>query len=107
MSTTSFGQPAIETLEGHLTTEPVARRPRLSRSMSISSSASSWMISQRGCPGRPATSRWRSASPFASIPAAQAKRRKDFWGFDLKKAPINARVWYPDGPGPFPLALIA
>jgi dienelactone hydrolase len=46
------------------------------------------------------------ASPFASIPAAQAKRRKDFWGFDLKKAPINARVWYPDGPGPFPLALI-
>ena len=45
-------------------------------------------------------------SPFASIPAAQAKTRKKFWGFDLKKAPINGRVWYPDGPGPFPLALI-
>jgi dienelactone hydrolase len=45
-------------------------------------------------------------SPFASIPAAQAKTRKEFWGFDLKKAPINGRVWYPDGPGPFPLALI-
>jgi dienelactone hydrolase len=45
-------------------------------------------------------------SPFASIPAAQAKARRKFWGFDLKKAPINARVWYPDGPGPFPLALI-
>jgi dienelactone hydrolase len=45
-------------------------------------------------------------SPFASIPAPQAKTRKDFWGFDLKKAPINGRVWYPDGAGPFPLVLI-
>jgi len=45
-------------------------------------------------------------SPFATIPKAQQKHRKDFWGFDLKKAPINARVWYPDGPGPFPLVLI-
>jgi dienelactone hydrolase len=46
------------------------------------------------------------ATPFVSITGAQAKTRKKFWGFDLKKAPINARVWYPDGPGPFPLALI-
>jgi len=46
------------------------------------------------------------ASPFASITGAAVKTRKDFWGFDLKKAPINGRVWYPDGPGPFPLALI-
>lgn len=45
-------------------------------------------------------------SPFASIPKDQEKHRKDFWGFDLKKAPINGRVWYPDGPGPFPLVLI-
>ncbi len=45
-------------------------------------------------------------SPFATIQPAQAKSRKKFWGFDLKKAPINGRVWYPDGPGPFPLALV-
>ena len=45
-------------------------------------------------------------SPFASIPATQQKHRKAFWGFDLKKAPLNARVWHPDGPGPFPLVLI-
>ena len=45
-------------------------------------------------------------SPFASIPAPQAKSRKKFWGFDLKKAPINGRVWYPEGDGPFPLVLI-
>ena len=46
------------------------------------------------------------ASPFASITGQAAKDRKKFWGFDLKKAPINGRVWYPDGPGPFALALI-
>ena len=32
--------------------------------------------------------------------------RKKYWGFDIDKLPLNARVWYPDGPGPFPLALI-
>ena len=32
--------------------------------------------------------------------------RKKFWGFDVDKLPLNARVWYPEGPGPFPLALI-
>ena len=32
--------------------------------------------------------------------------RKKYWGFDVDKLPLNARVWYPEGPGPFPLALI-
>ena len=32
--------------------------------------------------------------------------RKKYWGFDADKLPLNARVWYPDGPGPFPLVLI-
>jgi dienelactone hydrolase len=32
--------------------------------------------------------------------------RKKYWRFDVDKLPLNARVWYPDGPGPFPLALI-
>ncbi len=32
--------------------------------------------------------------------------RKKYWGFDFDKLPLNARVWYPEGPGPFPLALI-
>ncbi|HEV2444973.1 MAG TPA: hypothetical protein VGS58_03590 [Candidatus Sulfopaludibacter sp.] len=32
--------------------------------------------------------------------------RKRYWGFDVDKLPLNARVWYPEGPGPFPLALI-
>jgi dienelactone hydrolase len=32
--------------------------------------------------------------------------RKKYWGFDVDNLPLNARVWYPEGPGPFPLALI-
>jgi dienelactone hydrolase len=32
--------------------------------------------------------------------------RSRYWGFDVTSLPLNGRVWYPDGPGPFPLALI-
>ncbi|TRZ43928.1 hypothetical protein D3A96_10215 [Robertkochia marina] len=32
--------------------------------------------------------------------------REKYWGFDSRALPINARVWYPEGEGPFPLALI-
>jgi len=45
-------------------------------------------------------------SKFVSINASQQKDRKKFWGFEPKNFPVNGRVWYPDGPGPFPLALI-
>jgi dienelactone hydrolase len=45
-------------------------------------------------------------SPFATIPPATAGDRKAYWGFDLKAAPINGRVWYPEGNGPFPLVLV-
>ena len=32
--------------------------------------------------------------------------REKYWGFDSKSLPLNARVWYPEGDGPFPLVLI-
>ncbi len=32
--------------------------------------------------------------------------REKYWGFDSGSLPLNARVWYPEGEGPFPLALI-
>jgi hypothetical protein len=32
--------------------------------------------------------------------------RTKYWGFDDKSLPLNARVWYPGGKGPFPLVLI-
>jgi dienelactone hydrolase len=32
--------------------------------------------------------------------------RQKYWKFDVDKLPLNARVWYPDGGGPFPLVLI-
>ena len=35
-----------------------------------------------------------------------ADERNGYWGFTPKEFPINGRVWYPDGDGPFPLVLI-
>jgi len=35
-----------------------------------------------------------------------AKERNRYWGFTPKEFPINGRVWYPEGEGPFPLVLI-
>ncbi|PZX57944.1 alpha/beta hydrolase family protein [Algoriphagus chordae] len=32
--------------------------------------------------------------------------REKYWGFDDKSLPINGRVWYPEGLGPFPLVLV-
>ena len=31
--------------------------------------------------------------------------REIFWGFDASNYPINGRVWYPEGQGPFPLVI--
>ena len=38
--------------------------------------------------------------------AKRLKARWSYWGFDEKHLPVQARVWYPDGAGPFPLVLI-
>ena len=35
-----------------------------------------------------------------------AKERNGYWGFTPEEFPINGRVWYPDGEGPFPLVLV-
>jgi len=35
-----------------------------------------------------------------------ASDRNEYWGFTPKEMPLNARVWYPDGDGPFPLVLV-
>jgi len=32
--------------------------------------------------------------------------RSRYWGFDARALPINARVFYPEGDGPFPIAVI-
>lgn len=36
----------------------------------------------------------------------QGKVRTAYWGFDFSKLPVNGRVWYPAGDGPYPLVLI-
>ena len=35
-----------------------------------------------------------------------AKKRRNYWGFGPSAFPLNARVWYPEGGGPFPVVLI-
>jgi len=32
--------------------------------------------------------------------------RTSYWGFDVTELPLQARVWYPDGDGSFPLVLV-
>lgn len=38
--------------------------------------------------------------------ARDGKARRRYWGFGPDSLPLNARVWYPDGDGPFPLVLV-
>lgn len=45
------------------------------------------------------------ASKLLSLGGA-AKERNEYWGFTPEEMPLNARVWYPDGEGPFPLVLV-
>lgn len=45
-------------------------------------------------------------SKLVTLEGKDAKDRKKFWGFEPKAFPVNARVWYPEGNGPFPLVLI-
>ncbi len=42
------------------------------------------------------------ASPFMGIFDGMPR----YWGFDFDRLPLNGRVWFPDGDGPFPLVLI-
>ena len=45
-------------------------------------------------------------SALVSATPEIAKVRHKYWGFDFKKLPLNGRVWYPQGDGPFPLVLV-
>jgi dienelactone hydrolase len=45
------------------------------------------------------------ASKLVSL-GGSARERNDYWGFTPKEMPLNGRVWYPDGEGPFPLVLV-
>jgi dienelactone hydrolase len=46
------------------------------------------------------------ASKLVSL-GSSAKSRNEYWGFKPDSFPLNGRVWYPDGPGPYPLVLVA
>ncbi len=46
------------------------------------------------------------ASSFLNPSGIPGTIRQWYWGFNSKKYPLNARVWYPEGNGTFPLLLI-
>jgi len=46
------------------------------------------------------------ASKLVSL-GSSAESRNKYWGFKPDSFPLNARVWYPEGPGPYPLILVA
>jgi dienelactone hydrolase len=47
------------------------------------------------------------ATPFfKDFKGWKEKVRRAYWGFGVDKMPLDARVWYPQGTGPFPLVLI-
>ncbi len=46
------------------------------------------------------------ASKLVSL-GGSAGSRNSYWGFTPDSFPLNARVWYPHGPGPYPLVLVA
>jgi dienelactone hydrolase len=45
------------------------------------------------------------ASKMVSLGTSEDERN-DYWGFTPAEMPLNARVWYPDGDGPYPLVLV-
>ncbi len=46
------------------------------------------------------------ASKLVDLSRYDEDDRNEYWGFSPDSFPLNARVWYPEGEGPFPLALI-
>lgn len=52
------------------------------------------------------TARVNGAKLASARTPASGRSRKKYWGFAFDSMPVNGRVWYPDGPGPYPLVLI-
>ncbi len=46
------------------------------------------------------------ASKLVDLGPWDADEREDYWGFGPEEMPLNGRVWYPEGEGPFPLVLV-
>ncbi len=54
-------------------------------------------LRSRSVDGSLLVERWKGALGWA---------RKAYWGFDAKHLPLQGRVWYPEGQGPFPIVLM-
>lgn len=43
---------------------------------------------------------------YAGFSGPSGQYTQSLWGFDNSKLPLNGRVWYPAGDGPFPLVMV-
>lgn len=56
--------------------------------------------------GRKAAIVTRTVDGSTFVPGPWSVARTGYWGFDPTGLPLDGRVWYPEGKGPFPLVLI-
>lgn len=84
--------------------DPTARGPHAVRTLTYGSGADRRRAAYRDSVAVKTGS--VDASPFVTLTPEQARERKEYWGFEPKAFPVNARVWYPDAPGRFPLVLV-
>ncbi len=96
--------PVVLAKQGLTAPDPGARGPHLVRTLYYGSGTDKRRAIFRDSIAL--KTRTVDASPFYSMPADIQKPRDEYWGFGPKKFPLNARVWYPDGDGAFPLVLI-
>jgi dienelactone hydrolase len=54
-------------------------------------------LRSRSVDGSLLVEKWKGAVGWA---------RQAYWGFDAKHLPLQGRVWYPEGEGPFPIVLL-
>lgn len=99
------GSPSVATIARLTAEDPSQKGPHAVRGLSYGSGR------DRRRPEYGARASLRTETVDASrllkaLTGVRARVRTWYWGFGADAFPINGRVWYPEGNGPFPLVLI-
>src|SRR5262249_25187404 len=106
-------QPPLEPADASLPVEDPSRRgPHVVRSLTYGSGTDRRRPGDRTGGARRGSgvalrTETVDASPLVkNLKGAKARVRRWYWGFGAEAFPLNGRVWYPEGGGPFPLVLV-